>query len=65
MSVVNKLGDRLLGMFLPSVTASAGCPYECWYAQCTQCSSRRCCINAQCNTVCGSCVRGFTAGVSC
>jgi hypothetical protein len=67
MKVVDMLGDRLLGLFVPKVTASAGCPYECWNQACGPCSggTMRCCQTPQCGVSCGTCHYYAPAAVRC
>lgn len=65
MRVVDKLGDRLLGMVLPRLTASAGCPPDCWYQACGTCYRKRCCYTGACKVSCGSCGYSITSSLNC
>ena len=56
------LGERMLGLVVPRVTASAGCPPDPWCAACGTCHLKRCSQNLGCQTFCGSCGYSCTAG---
>lgn len=52
---LEKLGERLLGLVVPNVTAAAGCPPDPWCAVCGTCYLKRCYYHPTCNVSCGSC----------
>lgn len=50
------LGERMLGLVLPRVTAAAGCPPDPYCRSCgASCRFQRCALNSACNEYCGSC----------
>ncbi|MEU4338749.1 hypothetical protein AB0F59_29520 [Micromonospora lupini] len=61
---LESLGERMLGVFVPKVTAAAGCPPDPWCALCGTCYFKRCSQNGACKTFCGSCGYYCSAGVS-
>jgi hypothetical protein len=52
---LERLGERMLGVFVPKVTAAAGCPPDPWCAVCGTCHLKRCSYNLGCTAYCGSC----------
>ncbi|WP_170108383.1 hypothetical protein [Actinophytocola xinjiangensis] len=49
---IESMGARLLGLFVPSVDASAACQYYCWSA-CYQCPNYApCCRLTSCSLSC-------------
>ncbi|MGW5559223.1 hypothetical protein ACWER9_18620 [Micromonospora sp. NPDC003944] len=58
------LGERMLGVFVPKVTAAAGCPPDPWCAVCATCYLKRCSQNGACKTFCGGCGYSCSAGAS-
>ncbi|MEU3454359.1 hypothetical protein ABZ671_12255 [Micromonospora sp. NPDC006766] len=61
---LESLGERMLGVFVPKVTAAAGCPPETYCRVCRTCYFQRCTINMACKEVCGSCDGLCTAGAA-
>ncbi|MFB9236647.1 hypothetical protein ACFFWC_13970 [Plantactinospora siamensis] len=63
-SRLEALGERMLGMFVPKVTAAAGCPPDPWCATCGTCYFKRCHYTASCGYTCGSCGYNCFAGAA-
>ncbi|WP_433287290.1 hypothetical protein [Micromonospora sp. CA-244673] len=61
---LESLGERMLGVFVPKVTAAAGCPPDPWCAVCGTCYLKRCSYTGACKANCGSCGYYCTAGAS-
>ncbi|MBQ1037592.1 MULTISPECIES: hypothetical protein [Micromonospora] len=61
---LENLGERMLGVFVPKVTAAAGCPPDPYCALCGTCYFKRCSTNLACKTTCGSCGYYCSAGAS-
>ncbi|MEV4543718.1 hypothetical protein ACIBXA_22110 [Micromonospora echinaurantiaca] len=61
---LENLGERMLGLFVPKVTAAAGCPPDPWCALCGMCHFKRCSYTPSCGTTCGSCGYYCSAGAT-
>lgn len=58
MKLLKSASDALLGLLVPKTQASACCSSQgqCKNVACNIHSHKRCCLNCQCQWVCGACV---------
>jgi hypothetical protein len=55
IGMLERLGDRMLGVFVPEITADAASTAACTYPNCGSCSSCRQRYRVCCNGSCGAC----------
>jgi hypothetical protein len=63
MRLMERISDRLLGMVVPEITASAGCIPDNYQVECS-CKNgtiyaKTCSLNGACKQFCGSCYNTY------